>query len=940
MKWVLLLCLVILAGCGRPATGPLNAPSNLRAEGRAGEIVLTWTDNSTAEEGFRIFRKLESNAVFPDVEHDTVSADVTTYTDTKEISSAESYVYQVQAFSAEGTGDPSSPSAAVKTTLGADKATLTVLRKADGAQGIITSSPTGINCVNRTGQSPGVCSFDFDKGKVVTLTATPDAGSQFTGWTGDCTGQSCVVTLDASKTVIATFVPIANKLVVTKTGDGTGLVTSDTTDAFSIDCGAKCEATSQVETRYGLRAVPASGSVFAGWTNCDSITSSGRCSITIGNGKGAEIIASFLNDVGAPTIDTFAATPNPLSPTATTVTLNWTVDDKGSSEPTTLELSDNSGSVTSPSLTGAGLEDSVEVSIPVSVTSVTFTLTAKNFFSGAAGVTRTVTVTRGSLPTITGFKASASSITSGQSVTLSWDALPAGTTLQLEKDPVTGDTVTEPATGTSEVETPTVDTTYTLIATNTFGTTRSNAVPVTVNPAPIAPTITSFTSAPNPGGGFVLSWELGGGAPTTLTISPTVGSVLNDPDNQVVVNPSATTTYTLSASNSANATTPVTAQTTVTIAPPAIPVITSFTAPGSPEDLTYATGTVIGLSWAITGQATLTGLTLTENGTAISIPNPTTATSTTRTLNAATMTYSLTATNAGGPSTPATKVITTGAKPEVGEVAVTAGTTAGTYNLTWTPTGTGPITYTLTRPDTPDPNDTITLVPTPSGTAGAVTAAFTPAGPASASYILTASNDFGDAPNVPGTGTDEIRPDEFPAPPAPPIISFQPLGSPEDLTYAVSTPLTLNWTMQNGPMTSLTLNSTVLSVTATSAAITLPNTATTTEYRLTARNANPTPGTATKVITTGAKPVISNVLVSTPGIGSTDYSVSWDISGDGTISYKLLDPGGAEVAGITFVGNTFLFTPAGPGDYLLRGSNEFGDAPNAPGIGEATVPIS
>jgi uncharacterized repeat protein (TIGR02543 family) len=40
----------------------------------------------------------------------------------------------------------------------------------------------------------------------VTLTASADTGSTFTGWGGACSGTAnCVVTMDAAKTVTATF---------------------------------------------------------------------------------------------------------------------------------------------------------------------------------------------------------------------------------------------------------------------------------------------------------------------------------------------------------------------------------------------------------------------------------------------------------------------------------------------------------------------------------------------------------------------------------------------------------------------------------------------------------------------------------------------------------------------------------------------------------------
>src|SRR5437870_9076175 len=62
--------------------------------------------------------------------------------------------------------------------------------------GTVTSAPVGINC--------GVtCTASFASGTAVTLTATPAAGSTFTGWSGGgCSGTGmCVVTVSAATTV-------------------------------------------------------------------------------------------------------------------------------------------------------------------------------------------------------------------------------------------------------------------------------------------------------------------------------------------------------------------------------------------------------------------------------------------------------------------------------------------------------------------------------------------------------------------------------------------------------------------------------------------------------------------------------------------------------------------------------------------------------------------
>ena len=75
---------------------------------------------------------------------------------------------------------------------------LTVSLDGDGS-GSISSLPTGINC--------GLtCTINFDHGTVVTLTATADLGSTFTGWSGACNGTgSCAVIMTTAQTVTATF---------------------------------------------------------------------------------------------------------------------------------------------------------------------------------------------------------------------------------------------------------------------------------------------------------------------------------------------------------------------------------------------------------------------------------------------------------------------------------------------------------------------------------------------------------------------------------------------------------------------------------------------------------------------------------------------------------------------------------------------------------------
>jgi hypothetical protein len=75
---------------------------------------------------------------------------------------------------------------------------LTVTKSGTGT-GTVTSLPAGINC-------DSYCSDTYVQGLPVTLTATPSAGSLFTGWSGACSGTApCTVIMNANVTVTANF---------------------------------------------------------------------------------------------------------------------------------------------------------------------------------------------------------------------------------------------------------------------------------------------------------------------------------------------------------------------------------------------------------------------------------------------------------------------------------------------------------------------------------------------------------------------------------------------------------------------------------------------------------------------------------------------------------------------------------------------------------------
>lgn len=177
--------------------------------------------------------------------------------------------------------------------------TLTVTKLGAGS-GTITSAPPGITCGSD-------CAEAFDVGAVVTLTATPAMGSQFTGWSGACTGlDPCVVTMSGAVDVSATFAVDRSTVAVNRTGTGSGRVVSSPP---GIDCGADCEEPFDHGTIVTLTATPAVGASFDGWsgggcagTGPCTFTVTGQTAITASFTMGANALTVLLAGTGAGTV--------------------------------------------------------------------------------------------------------------------------------------------------------------------------------------------------------------------------------------------------------------------------------------------------------------------------------------------------------------------------------------------------------------------------------------------------------------------------------------------------------------------------------------------------------------------------------------------------------------------------------------------------------------
>ncbi|MDM8559413.1 Calx-beta domain-containing protein [Candidatus Parabeggiatoa sp. HSG14] len=129
--------------------------------------------------------------------------------------------------------------------------------------GTITSDPEGIDC----GET---CSRTYFGDTVITLTATPNIGSRFTSWAGDCTGEtsSFTVTMDAAKNCTANFEVLPpSTLTVTKAGTGSGVVVVEPSLGPMNCAEITCTEAYSANTEVTLTATPTNiDFAFSGWS--------------------------------------------------------------------------------------------------------------------------------------------------------------------------------------------------------------------------------------------------------------------------------------------------------------------------------------------------------------------------------------------------------------------------------------------------------------------------------------------------------------------------------------------------------------------------------------------------------------------------------------------------------------------------------------------------
>ncbi len=114
-------------------------------------------------------------------------------------------------------------------------------------------------------EGPEACKAKYPEGTELTLLPTANAGSKFTGFSGDCTGPSCALTMDKAHSVTATFNlegSPESTLTITKAGTGSGEVKCKVNGGSA----GACAASYANGTELSLVAEPAGTSTFAGYS--------------------------------------------------------------------------------------------------------------------------------------------------------------------------------------------------------------------------------------------------------------------------------------------------------------------------------------------------------------------------------------------------------------------------------------------------------------------------------------------------------------------------------------------------------------------------------------------------------------------------------------------------------------------------------------------------
>ncbi len=157
-------------------------------------VTLQWSPNSESDlAGYKMYYGTHSG-----VYDHYKNVGMTTSYHVTHLEPNKPYYFTVTAY--DTSGNESSPSQEISKTL---SGTENVLSISINGRGMVTSNPVRLSCST---DFLGTCSGGFLRGMAVTLTAFPNQGSTFSGWSGACAGVgACSLILSSSTSVTANF---------------------------------------------------------------------------------------------------------------------------------------------------------------------------------------------------------------------------------------------------------------------------------------------------------------------------------------------------------------------------------------------------------------------------------------------------------------------------------------------------------------------------------------------------------------------------------------------------------------------------------------------------------------------------------------------------------------------------------------------------------------
>ncbi len=250
------------------------------------------------------------------------------------------------------SGDVSGSSSTITITMDSNK-TVTANFTQTGGGGttytlLVSIEPSGAGTVSLN-PSGGV----YTAGTVVQLTAIPNSGYQFDGWSGNLTGTQnpTTITMNSNKTVTANFSQVTQTYTLTTSVSPTGAGTVSLNPSGGVYTAG---------TQVTLTATANSGYVFSSWsgdltgtTNPATITMDSNKTVTANFTQQQQTTYTLTTSVSPTGAGTVSLNPSGGTYTAGTVVvltaqansgyqfLNWTGDVTGTSNPTTVVMNSN-----------------------------------------------------------------------------------------------------------------------------------------------------------------------------------------------------------------------------------------------------------------------------------------------------------------------------------------------------------------------------------------------------------------------------------------------------------------------------------------------------------------------------------------------------------------------------------------------------------------------